>query len=142
MFARRLVAASRSRYVISEPGRASGVPHVVPVTFAVLTGAALDDRIVFVIDGKPKSGRPLKRLTNIAANPRVSLVVDHYDDTAWSNLWWVRADGRARIADDVHEREEGLVALRAKYAQYRGDVSTQGPLVVIDVDRWSAWSPS
>ena len=61
-----------------------------PVTFAVL-----GDIIVIAIDHKPKRSMNLKRLRNIADNPRVSLLVDRYDDD-WSQLWWVRADGRRR----------------------------------------------
>ena len=116
---------------------------MVPVTFAVLVGRDdQPDRVVIAIDAKPKSGRPLKRLANIAANSRVSIIVDHYDDTDWSQLWWVRADGTARVVDDGPERTEGIDALRTRYAQYCGEVATDGPLIVSDVDRWSGWSGS
>ena len=106
-----------------------------PVTFALL-----DDRIVTVVDGKPKSTQRLKRLANVAANPRVSLLVDQYDDSDWSALWWVRADGRAHVVGEGAVHDAGVRALRAKYAQYRVGVATDGPMIVIDVDRVSAWS--
>ena len=114
---------------------ATGAPHVVPVTFALDAG-----RIVTVVDGKPKSSHRLKRLANIAADPRVSLLVDHYDDDDWSALWWVRVDGRAHVTADGPEHEAGIRALRAKYPPYRDGVRTDGPLIVVAVERVSTWS--
>ena len=70
---------------------ATGQPHIVPVTFA-----HNDNTIVIAVDHKPKSTRNLKRLRNIEANPKVTLLVDHYDED-WSQLWWVRADGTAEV---------------------------------------------
>ena len=35
---------------------------------------------------------------NIAANPRVSFLVDAYTED-WDRLWWVRADAVAEIVD-------------------------------------------
>ena len=58
---------------------AAGIPNVGPVCFA-LAG----DSVYMTIDRKPKSGRPLKRLRNIAENPNVTLTADHYDDDDWS----------------------------------------------------------
>ena len=69
-----------------------------PVTFAVQ-----GDIIVIAIDHKPKRSMNLKRLRNIADNPRVSLLVDSYDDD-WSQLWWVRADGVAAVLEEDTER--------------------------------------
>jgi PPOX class probable F420-dependent enzyme len=111
-----------------------GVPHAVPVTFAVIDG-----RVVIVVDGKPKSTTRLKRLANITANPGVALVVDHYDED-WSTLWWVRVDGRATIETAGPAYEAGVAALRAKYAQYREGVATDGPLIVIEPQRVTGWS--
>ena len=130
----RFAAARVGRLATAD---ASGAPHVVPVTFAIV-----DDRIVTVVDGKPKSTQRLKRLANIAANAKVSLLVDHYDDSDWSALWWVRVDGRAQLADEGPLHDPGVLALRAKYPQYRDGVATDGPMIVIDVDHVSAWSAS
>ena len=67
-----------------------GRPHVVPIVFA------LDSEVLYTaVDGKPKSPARLQRLANIEANPKVSILVDHYADD-WSQLWWVRADGVPR----------------------------------------------
>src|SRR6185295_2161566 len=63
-----------------------GRPHLVPCTFALV-----DDHIVSVVDEKPKSTKALRRLSNIRNDPRVSMLVDRYDED-WRRLWWVRAD--------------------------------------------------
>ena len=110
-----------------------GAPHVVPVTFA-LDG----DRIVTAVDAKPKRGAPLRRLANIGVNPRVSLLVDEYDDD-WGKLWWVRADGEARIVEEDPALGRAMGLLRARYAQY-ATVGLVGPAVVIEVARWVGWS--
>jgi PPOX class probable F420-dependent enzyme len=107
---------------------ADGVPHVVPVVFVVAA-----NRVISAVDHKPKSTTALRRLDNIAANPAVSLLVDHYDED-WSQLWWARADGRAR----VHEAYD-LRALVARYPQYR-EQPPSGPVIVVEVERWSGWS--
>ncbi|GAA5108088.1 TIGR03668 family PPOX class F420-dependent oxidoreductase [Haloechinothrix salitolerans] len=109
---------------------AEAVPHIVPVTFAVD-----GDVIVFAVDHKPKTTTALRRLRNIAANPAVSLLVDHYEDD-WTRLWWARADGHA----EVHDEDASAVALlTAKYPAY-AERPPEGPVVRIDVTRWSGWS--
>lgn len=122
-----------------------GTPHIVPVTFAVA-----GPTIVCAIDHKPKSHQPtshqpmstvagLRRLRNIAENPRVSLLVDHYDDE-WSRLWWARADGRARIvAAGRSEHDAAVRLLIARYDQYR-TVPPAGPAIIVTVTRWSGWA--
>lgn len=107
-----------------------GRPHLVPIVFAVA-----GDLIYSSVDAKPKRTRKLRRLANIAANPRVSVLADHYEDD-WSRLWWVRADGVARVVD---ESPEALTALADRYEQYRS-APPAGPFVEITVDRWTAWS--
>ena len=111
----------------------SGVPHLVPVTFAVA-----DDVICWAVDHKPKSRNDLQRLRNIAANPAVSFLADHYDED-WSALWWARADGIARTLDAPDSTWINLLA--NKYRQYRQRPPT-GPMVLTDVSRWSGWAAS
>jgi PPOX class probable F420-dependent enzyme len=111
---------------------ASGRPHIVPITFAVDAG-----RVVSAVDAKPKRGMRLRRLDNIAANPRVSLLVDHYHED-WRRLWWVRADGRARLVEGGPELRLLLDVLRERYVQYR-QVELIGPAIVVDVESWSGW---
>jgi PPOX class probable F420-dependent enzyme len=111
---------------------ADGRPHLVPVVFA------LHDGVVYTaVDAKPKSTQRLRRLTNIERNPQVSLLVDHYDED-WSQLWWVRVDGIATIHHDGSTLDAGRDLLRTKYAQYQS-VSLTGPVIAVDVRRWSSW---
>lgn len=108
-------------------------PHLVPVVFAVR-----HDVVFTAVDAKPKTTRRLRRLANIEHNPRVSLLVDQYDDD-WTQLWWVRADGVATIHRDGGVVTTGRAALRAKYPQYEA-VPLDGPVIEIVVDRWRGWS--
>lgn len=113
---------------------ADGDPHLVPVVFAVV-----DDTIYTAVDDKPKTTRRLRRLANIAATGRVSLLVDHYDDD-WTRLWWVRVDGSARvISPEDDEGRRAVDALVAKYPQYRS-MRPSGPVVVVRDLRCRTWS--
>ncbi|WP_283138009.1 TIGR03668 family PPOX class F420-dependent oxidoreductase [Rhizohabitans arisaemae] len=130
----RFTAARVARLASLTPDASGGVrPHLVPVTFA-LDG----DTVLTAIDDKPKSTTDLRRLRNIRACPRVCLLADHYEED-WTALWWVRADGRARVVTEEPERLRALAALRAKYPAYRGR-PPGGPVVAIEVERWSGWS--
>jgi PPOX class probable F420-dependent enzyme len=113
--------------------RADGTPRLVPITFALVDGL-----ICFAVDEvKPKTTTKLARLADIARDARVALVVDHYAED-WSQLWWVRVDGRAAVHGDGELRERALAALRAKYEQYRA--APLGAVVVITPTRWSGWA--
>ncbi|GAA2210199.1 TIGR03668 family PPOX class F420-dependent oxidoreductase [Nonomuraea monospora] len=110
-----------------------GTPRVVPITFAMMSG-----QVVTAVDHKPKTTTDLARLRDIRANPAVSVLADHYEDD-WTRLWWVRADGLARVLDGGEDRERALDALVAKYAQY-GERRPAGPVILVEVTRWSEWS--
>lgn len=113
-----------------------GAPHVVPVVFAVNTDR--EQPVIYTaVDAKRKSTKRLQRLTNIEANPRVSVLVDNYDED-WTQLWWVRADGVAEIHHSGDEMASGYALLRRKYVQYQR-LALDGPVVTITVARWSAW---
>jgi PPOX class probable F420-dependent enzyme len=111
---------------------ADSVPHVVPVVFAVSGGV-----VYTAVDAKRKTTRRLRRLANIAVNPRVTMLVDHYDDD-WSQLWWVRADGLAEVHHSGEQMAIGYAVLRRKYLQYER-IALDGPVVTVDVKRWSSW---
>lgn len=114
--------------------RADGRPRVVPFCF-VLDG----ERLYWAVDHKPKTTRQLGRLGDIAAHPGVSVIVDHYDDEDWSQLWWVRMDGEAHVVTAPGERERALDLLAAKYPQYR-DQRPAGAVVAVEVTQWRCWS--
>jgi PPOX class probable F420-dependent enzyme len=127
---RRFAAARVARLSTITP---SGAPHLVAVTFA-LEG----DTVWWAVDDKPKRTRALARVANIAAEPRVSLLVDHYEED-WKALWWVRADGVASVAPDGREVERALVLLAARYEPY-GARPPDGPVIRVEVRRWQWWS--
>jgi len=106
---------------------------VVPIVFA-LDGETL----YFAVDSKPKTTANLKRLKNIAGNPAVSVLADQYDDD-WTRLWWVRADGTARIVVDEAESHRALNLLTRRYPQYETQ-RPGGPVVAIHIDRLTGWS--
>jgi PPOX class probable F420-dependent enzyme len=114
--------------------RPDGSPHVVPICFA-LDG----DTLYTAVDHKPKRSAELQRLTNIAANPRVTLLTDRYAED-WSTLWWVRADGTARVAE-IGEPDHGRAVelLRGRYPQYR-DAPALGRAIVVTVERLTGWN--
>jgi PPOX class probable F420-dependent enzyme len=115
---------------VGEDGR----PHLVPIVLA-LDG----ERIYHAVDSKPKRTTALRRLDDIAAHPRVSLLADEYDDDDWTRLWWARADGSARVLElGCDESRAAIERLRDRYAQYR-DAPPSGPVVAVDVERWTGW---
>src|SRR3954468_18808578 len=125
---RRFAAARVARLATAD---AEGVPHVVPVVFAVD-----GDTIVVAVDHKPKRTTALRRLANVRANPRVCLLADHYDDADWDALWWVRADGQARVLDPGDPGARRAVGLLAeRYVQYR-TAPPAGPVLAVTVTRW------
>ena len=114
-----------------------GAPHLVPIVFVRVAG-----RLWSPIDGKPKRGAALARLANVQRDPRVSLLLDHWDDD-WARLWWLRVDGRARVVSggdvDLAPIES---ALRAKYPQYARVAVFRGAPTLLEIEpiRIASWS--
>jgi PPOX class probable F420-dependent enzyme len=127
----------RARVAYLATAEASGRPHLVPFVFAVA-----GDTIYSAVDHKPKRTTALRRLANIAENPAVSVLVDHYDDKSWDRLWWVRADGLAKVLDPSSpESRRGVQLLCERYSQYTGRPPA-GPVLAVEVGRWSGWDAS
>ena len=114
---------------------AAGRPHVIPVCFALG-----DDEVFIAIDEKPKGGdvRRLRRLRNIAENPRVCLTLDRYD-ADWSGLGWVMIRGAASIEAAGAARPEALTLLRGRYVQYQDMDLENRPLIVIRIETVKSW---
>ena len=133
-------AEARARFAAARVARlatagADGRPHLVALCFAVE-----GDTVFSAVDAKPKRTTRLRRLANIAANPAVALLVDHYDDDHWDRLWWVRADGAAHVLDDADPAAaRARELLGARYPQYRA-TPPGGPVISVDVSRWSGWA--
>jgi PPOX class probable F420-dependent enzyme len=114
--------------------RPDGGPHVVVCCFAVA-----GDQVWTAIDAKPKRpGARLQRLANIRANPRASLLVDHYEED-WDQLWWVRVDGAAAVLEIGNEEDRAIAALTARYPQY-ARARPPGPVIAIAIERITGWS--
>jgi len=125
----RFAAARVARLAMITP---EGRPHLVPVVFVLER-----DVLHFAVDRKPKTTTALRRLANLAANPLVSLLADHYADD-WTQLWWVRADGTATVGDLTDAVRERLAA---KYPPYV-DEPPPGPVVEVTISRWTGWRSS
>jgi PPOX class probable F420-dependent enzyme len=139
---RRFSAARVGRLATVTP---SGMPHLVPVVFALA-----DDYLYTAVDSKPKTTMALQRLSNIDATGRASLLVDEYAED-WSTLWWVRVDGSAQVLavgnapqrtaltwgrpEQVHT---AVQALTHKYPQYI-DQPPLGPVIAVRLTRWQWW---
>src|SRR3954447_3181102 len=95
-------------------------PRLVPICFVVGGEPPI---LYSAIDDKPKrtdDPLALARIRDIAADPRVTVLVDRWDED-WSQLAWLRSVGRATVLDpDVaaEEHTAAVAALRAKYPQY------------------------
>jgi len=112
-----------------------GSPHLVPVTFVVS-----DNVVAFAVDYKPKTTTGLRRLRNIEGNPRVSFLVDTYDDD-WATLWWVRVDAVAETVPGGGRQDAAIDALALKYPQYR-QIRPAGPVVLAYVRKVVGWTAS
>ncbi|GAB06656.1 hypothetical protein GII30_20350 [Gordonia amarae] len=107
----RLVAHDHGVLATVHPVR--GV-DAVPVVYAVDDDGYLGipvDRV------KPKASTRLQRERNLEADPRATLLVDHWDPRDWSRLWWVRAELLREM--DAGVRADRLADLLAqRYRQY------------------------
>ena len=115
---------------------ATGQPHVLPVCYGVD-----GDTAYFSIDRKPKRGDPfsLKRLRNIRDNPRVALVVDHYEED-WQRLAWVMLQGSAQVMTEGTAYADAQRDLCRRYPQLGGMDIRGLPLVMISIDKVLDWT--
>ena len=126
----------RARVARLATASAEGEPHVIPVCF-VFDGTSLYS----AIDSKPKrvAVPRLRRLQNLRANPRASLIVDHYEED-WARLRYVLVTGRAETIEAGPDRDRALALLREKYPQYRAMPGFgQGPVIRLTPDRVTSW---
>ena len=91
-------------------------PDPQPVVYAV----SADGHVGVPVDTvKPKRSSRLRREDNLEADPRGSLLVEHWETEDWSRLWWVRAevehvpDPPASLTDELADR---LAATVPQYA--------------------------
>jgi PPOX class probable F420-dependent enzyme len=130
--ARRAVLAS-----IAPDGR----PRLVPICFVLDARAPTLDT---PIDDKPKrtdDPLALARIRDIAADPRVSVLADRWDED-WDRLAWVRCAGRAVVLEPAtDEHAVAVAALRTKYRQYETHRLETRPLIRITLEDVTGWGP-
>jgi len=119
---------------------AAGQPLVVPICYA------FDGESLFsAIDAKPKTSEPrgLKRIRNLQENPKVSVVIDRYDED-WTQLRYVIIQGRAELLTEGGDFSRGIDLLLAKYPQYRdmGLNRGSGLMIMVKPDRVTQWQYS
>lgn len=131
----QLLASARVGHLAT--ASAGGVPYVVPVCFA-----APGEAVYSVLDQKPKRAAltRLRRIKNILENPRVTLVVDHYEED-WSRLWYILVVGQAKVLLQGDEHAAAIAQLRAKYPQYRKMDLDSNPVIKITPARVVYWGP-
>ena len=115
----------------------NGRPSVIPICYA-FDG----EKVYSPIDEKPKrvAAGMLKRVRNIEANPRVSLVIDDYSDD-WSELVYVQISGVADMIDPGQiEHSQAVELLREKYPQYRAMAIDDRPILKITPSRIKRWA--
>jgi PPOX class probable F420-dependent enzyme len=121
-----------------------GLPRLVPVCFVVTDEPR---PIVYTpLDDKPKrAGDPheLARVRDIAARPRVTLLVDRWAED-WNRLGWLRLSGHAGLLEpgeetSAAERAAAAAALREKYPQYASHRLEERPLIRIVIERSRSW---
>jgi PPOX class probable F420-dependent enzyme len=121
----RLIRSARIAHLATADK--TGQPHVIPVCFA-FNGK----KFFSPIDEKPKRAAPtkLRRVRNIEVNPRVAIVIDHYDED-WRKLGYVLVFGTARILFGGKAHRDAVRLLRRKYPQYRNMAIESRPMIVI-----------
>lgn len=108
----------------------------VPVVYVVDEDGYLGIPIDLV---KPKASLRLQRERNLEADPRATLLAEHWDRADWSRLWWVRAElswqdgpasGRAAALAD---------ALAARFPQYHDQPFVRVLVLrILGVTGWAA----
>lgn len=110
-------------------------PDPQPVVYAVHDGhvGVPIDRV------KPKASSRLQREDNLDADPRGSLLVEHWDAEDWSRLWWVRAD-TAHVPDPDEALVEALADRLATTVPQYADKPFHRVLVcrIVKLTGWSA----
>jgi PPOX class probable F420-dependent enzyme len=129
----RLIHAARVAHLATADAKRQ--PLVIPICFA------FDGQEFYSpIDEKPKrlAPRKLRRLRNIAQNPRVSLVIDEYVED-WRKLAYVLVSGNARILHSGRKHRKAVALLRKKYRQYRSMTIDERPMIAIKPLAIKAW---
>ena len=116
-----------------------GRPRLVPICFVL----AADEPVLYSpLDEKPKrmaDPLALARIRDIGADPRVTVLVDRWDED-WTRLAWLRCDARGSLRSPSAAGHRDIVAaLRAKYPPYETHRLEDRPLIRIEIERVTSW---
>ena len=117
-----------------------GRPRTVPICFVL---DAAEPVVWTPIDDKPKRADDplaLARVRDIEADPRVTVLVDRWDED-WARLAWLGATGTATLVlPGTPGHTPAIIAvLRGKYPQYATHNLETRPLVRIELQRVTSW---
>lgn len=134
---RRFLAQARTATLatITRDGR----PRLVPVCFAL--GDDEPPVLHVPLDDKPKTSadpRDLARVRDILRDPRVTLLVDRWDED-WSRLAWLRCHGHAELVEPTTELRPVISALRARYPPYATHRLEASPMLRVVLDSVRGW---
>ena len=118
-----------------------GRPRLVPICFSL---DPVRPVLYTPLDDKPKRANDpltLARVRDILADPRVTVLLDRWDED-WTQLAWLRADGAAAIVDPSSsgpEQAAAVAALRERYPQYEHHRLDERPVIRITLERVTDW---
>src|ERR1051325_257299 len=124
--AEELEFLSKTRVARLATADQAGQPHVIRIVFAT------DGRRLYTpLDKKPKRTAPhqLKRVRNLLENPRVALVIDHWDED-WTKLAWLMVKGTGALVESGETYTTGMRLLEDKYSQYERMPLKNQPVIV------------
>ena len=142
---RTFIGAAR-RGVLATMG-ADGRPRLVPICFVLGEGEDSLGRVALYspLDEKPKRSadpKDLQRVRDLLVLPAATVLVDRWDED-WTRLGWVRCYGVGELIEpeprEVEEHAAAIVALRAKYPQYKTQNLEGRPMIRIRIDRVVSW---
>jgi hypothetical protein len=88
---------------------------------------------------KPKASLHLQREKNLAADPRATLLVEHWQRHDWSQLWWVRAQLRWQGEAGAGRTTALAAALAGRYPQYRDQPFARVLVLrIVGISGWAA----
>ena len=122
-----------------------GRPRLVPICFVL---DPVRPVLYTPLDDKPKrvtDPRRLARVRDLVVDPRVSVLVDRWDED-WTGLAWLRCHGMASLLEpqaprggEADDHRPAVTALRAKHAQYAIHRLEARPLIRIAIERVTSW---
>ena len=109
----------------------------VPVAYAVNDDGYVGVPVDLV---KPKASLRLQRERNLEADPRATLLAEHWDPADWTRLWWVRAELRWQSDHDPGRVADLAERLASRYPQYQDQPFAR--ILVLHIVGIAGWSGS